>query len=85
MFIIFLTFCLNLKSIRFTASVHTAPEENTGEKQLRRSISEFNVHQAATGGRRHLYSLCLQRIMLVEFELLAHQEKPQGKKCMHNY
>lgn len=44
------------------------------EKQLRRSISEFNVNKDVAN-RRHLYSLCLQRIMLVEFELLAHQSR----------
>lgn len=43
-------------------------------KQLHRSISEYDV-RASSGSRRHLYSLCLQRIMLVEFEYLAHQSR----------
>lgn len=43
-------------------------------KQLHRSISEYDV-RPSSGSRRHLYSLCLQRIMLVEFEYLAHQSR----------
>jgi len=59
--------------ILYTSASLNPAEDGGAEKQLRRSISEFNVQKAASSGRRHLYSLCLQRIMLVEFELLAHQ------------
>lgn len=65
-------FSLTCKSFLF--SVATPADGAQPEKQLRRSISEFNVNTNVTT-RRHLYSLCLQRIMMVEFEYLAHQSR----------
>jgi hypothetical protein len=57
-------------SVTLHGAAHGHPE-----RQLRRSISEFNMHANTVPTRRHLYSLCLQRIMLVEFEYLAHQSR----------
>lgn len=66
-------------------SAHGSSATAPAERQLRRTISELNTTMdsaAAAPSRCHLYSLCLQRIMLVEFEYLAHQASPAGGSAM---
>jgi hypothetical protein len=51
------------------------------ERGLRKTMSELNLKVNKNAPppftRRHLYSLCLQRIMIVEFEYLAHKSLQQ--------